>query len=185
MDNITTESIKAAASGDVPAFEEIYRLSSCFVYNVAFRVVGNVEQSEEITQEVFLRVHRKLGSFQFQSSFKTWIYRVTVNTALNFVKKHSRHRKYELPMHDHFQPESQITGVNEKIEKEHKEKMIQKLLATLSPEHRACVVLRNIENLSYQEIAETLEININTVRSRLNRARQALLAVRKEVLNHE
>ena len=72
------------------AFEEVYKASSSFVYNVALRVVNNTEDAREVTQEVFLIIYNKLKSFRFESSFKTWVYRITANYAINFAKKASR-----------------------------------------------------------------------------------------------
>ena len=82
MNNITENTIIKASEGSMEDFERIYKEYSGFVYNVAFRVVNNMDEAQEVTQEVFLIVYRKLKSFQFKSSFKTWIYRITVNLAI-------------------------------------------------------------------------------------------------------
>ena len=74
-------------AGDISAFEAIYRKYASFVYNVAYRITPLKEDAQEITQEVFITVHRQLAGFQFKSAFKTWLYRVTVNCALNMLKK--------------------------------------------------------------------------------------------------
>lgn len=182
MQDITDEIIVKAAGGDLEAFEFIYRATSGFVYNVAFRVVNNRQDAEEVTQEVFLTVYNKLNSFRFQSSLKTWIYRVTANAAINYAKRVSKD-------HKHMELDEQITAgpqeANDNISKEHNEKVVTALLDSLNPDQRACVVLRSIEGLSYQEIADALGININTVRSRLKRARETLLSMRDEVMTNE
>jgi len=95
MQDITGNIIIRASEGDIDAFEMIYREYLDFVSNVAFRVVNTREDAEEVTQEVFLNIYRQLKYFRFESSLKTWIYRITVNTAINYSKKESKHQ-YEI-----------------------------------------------------------------------------------------
>lgn len=185
MENISDDIIEKAAGGDQDAFESIYRSSSKFVYNVAWRVVSKHEDAEEITQEVFLTVYRKLSSFRFQSSLKTWIYRVTINTAMNYAKKLSKVKSKTTEYHEQIHCAGVLGETEIKMDKEHNENLVTVLLDTLTPDQKACMVLRNIEELSYQEIADALNININTVRSRLSRGREALLQLRKEVVKNE
>ena len=181
MQEITQDILTSAAQGDLTAFETIYKGSSSFVYNVAYRVLGNKEDAQELTQEVFLTVHHKLKEFRFESSFKTWVYRITVNQAINMAKKHSKISDKTVPYEEYMEQPAISGNVHQNIDKEHNDKMIGDLLGTLNPEQKACVVLRNIEGLSYEEIAQSLNININTVRSRLKRAREKLLEIRKQV----
>lgn len=185
MQEITDDLLKSAINGDMASFKKLYEAAGGFVYNVALRVVGRHQDAEEVAQEVFLTVHQKLKEFRFQSSFKTWVYRITVNQAINFAKKHSR------PMNQTMEYDENINAVvvpsetRQKMDQEARERLAQKLLENLNPDQRACIVLRNLEGLSYQEIAESLGININTVRTRLKRAREALMALGKEVIQHE
>ncbi len=172
--------IRKAASGDMAAFEDIYHKTSGLVYNVALRIVVNKQDAEEVTQDVFLKVSRNLKSFQFRSSLTTWIYRITVNTALNFIRSRSKVARssvsYEDAVGSGANIEQKDTGAQEPDEPE---ELLKDLLEALTPDQRACVVLRSVEGLSYQEIADVLKININTVRSRLKRAREAMLLLRK------
>ncbi len=183
--NISEDIIIKALEGNIESFESIYKTFSGFVYNVAFRVVNNRDEAQEVTQEVFLAVYRKLESFKFKSSFKTWIYRITVNMSINYAKKRPKAQNRTVEYDDNKEFNKTIDSVGEKIEREQQEKVISTLLESLNPDQRACVVLRSIEGLSYQEIAESLNININTVRSRLKRARETLLALRKEMVQNE
>lgn len=179
MQDISDDILIRASEGDMDAFEKIYRAASGLVYNVAFRIVGDREDAEEVTQEVFLTIHRKLKNFRFQSSFKTWVYRITLNTSLNYSKKRARERARRVEYNSDAGPVN-ASEMEQKIDAEHLEKTITSMLDVLNPDQRACIVLRNIDGLSYREIAESLGININTVRSRLKRAREALLARNKE-----
>lgn len=183
MQEITDDILREASQGDLGSFKKIYNSTGGFVYNVALRVVGNKEDAQEVTQEVFLTVHRKLKEFRFQSSFKTWVYRIAVNHAINHAKKRDRNPTVEY--------DENINAVSvhpqsvENMDLEAREKMVGKLLGQLNPEQRACIVLRNLEGLSYEAIATSLGININTVRSRLKRAREAMMAFAKEAVHHE
>ena len=181
MQELSNDIIIKAQEGDIGSFEIIYKATVGFVYNVAYRIVYNTQDAEEVTQEVFLNVYNKLKKFRLEASLKTWIYRITVNCAINYSKKESRERKKKTEYHDNLNP-WQVLNESTADSHLHKE-IIETFLKILNPDQRICVVLRNIEGLSYQQIAETLKISINTVRSRLKRAREKLLAMRKEAIN--
>ncbi len=180
MKALSKEILVRAAGGDVSSFESIYKTYSGFVYNVAIRMTSNQHNAEEITQEVFLTIYRKLKSFSFESSFKTWVYRITVNGSINYLKKISaeRHKINQSKME--LKQSEGPDQIGKMMNQEYQEKVISSMLASLNPDQRICIILRNLEGLSYEEIAKTLKININTVRSRLKRAREALLALKKE-----
>jgi len=179
MEDIAQDTLIKASQGDMKAFEDVYKASSSFVYNVAYRIVNNREDALEVAQEVFLTIHDKLKSFRFESSFKTWAYRITANTAINFAKKNARTRT--VAFEEAYGEGAVASEVHTQMDREHQNKLVEKLLAELNPDQRACVVLRDIQGLSYEEIAEALNININTVRSRLKRSREKLMGLRKVV----
>lgn len=185
MQDISEDTLKKASEGDVPSFEIIYKAAAGFVYNVAYRVVGKKEDAEEVTQEVFMTVYHKLKSFRYQSSFKTWVYRIAVNNAINHAKKVSKERNRTVEYDENLTAVQSPDEARARIDQEQQEKTVNALLNELSPEQRACMVLRNMQGLSYQEIAESLGINLNTVRSRLKRGRETLIALGKEVVSHE
>ncbi len=185
MDNITENVIIEASEGNTDAFESIYKAHSDFVYNVAYRTVNNIDEAQEVTQEVFLVIYCKLKSFKFKSSLRTWIYRIAVNMAIDYARKKSREQEHTILCEDINKLTKAVDFVDEKIEREQKEKNISTLLEALSPNQRVCIILRSIEGLRYQEIAKSLNININTVRSRLKRAREKLIALRKEMVKNE
>jgi RNA polymerase sigma-70 factor (ECF subfamily) len=185
MQEIERELITKAGQGDRGAFQEIYQRASGYVYTLAYRVVNTKHDAEEVTQDVFLKIHRSLGSFRFESSFKTWLYRITVNAALNHAKKRSRVTTREVE--EVFEDPATVTQPDaaKSIEAGETERQLNALLEQLNPDQRACIVLREIEGLDYQGIASSLGININTVRSRLKRARETLMALgQKEVASH-
>lgn len=179
MNELSQDILTKASQGDLKAFEEIYQASSGFVYNVAFRVIGNKEDAQEATQEIFMTVYHKLKDFRFESSFKTWVYRITVNHSINMSKRISKTRNVTTTFDESINPPAVQADVNLNIDKEHSEKLVQNLLSELNDDQRACVVLRNIEGLSYEEIAQSLNLNINTVRTRLKRAREKLLSLKR------
>jgi RNA polymerase sigma-70 factor (ECF subfamily) len=136
-----------------------------------------------VTQDVFLIIHRKLKDFRFDASFKTWLYRVVVNASINYAKRVGKERSRRAEYTEGLTAAIQANK-SHAADKEYHEEIILVLLGTLNPDQRACLTLRSVEQLSYQEIADTLNININTVRTRIKRAREALLAKRNEVMNN-
>ncbi len=179
MITVSEENIRKAASGDMTAFEEIYRASSRYVFSVAYRITGNSQDAEEVTQDVFVKVYRKLGTFAFKSAFSTWLYRIAMNAAINLYRKKSKERGRNLPFDDGIDSKK-FSGENEtlrEMEKKESETLVRSMLESLTEGQRACVVLKDIEGLKYEEVATALGINLNTVRSRLSRAREKLTSL--------
>lgn len=179
MEDIPRDLIEQAQAGDIGAFERIYKAASAMVYSVALRVTNSRPDAEEVTQDVFIKIHRSLKDFEFRSSFKTWAYRITVNTALNACRKISRQEAGRQDFDTVI--DSQAASVDTRGQIGHAEERdrakaeLSVRLARLNPDQRACIILRDIEGLKYKEIAKALGININTVRSRLKRARLAMI----------
>ncbi|MBI4309832.1 MAG: RNA polymerase sigma factor [Candidatus Omnitrophica bacterium] len=182
METLSSDILRRAAQGDIEAFEQVYRAYSPFVYNVALRMVEAREDAEEITQEVFLIVHRKLNSFMFRSSLKTWVYRITANCAINLLNKRAKDRKGRVDLDAALEHAAGPDDACRIIEHEDQGHRVRTLLSVLNPGERACVVLRHIEDLSYLQVARSLNVNLNTVRTRLKRAREKMLQFSKEVL---
>lgn len=187
MENIGKDILIRASRGEPQAFEELYKASSSFVYNVALRVVNNREDALEVAQEVFMIIHHKLKTFRYESSFKTWVYRITANTAINFAKKYSREKTVPfeeglgLPSGIQQGEGAVFNEAKANLDQEYHGQLVENLLKELNPDQRACVVLRDLQGLSYEEIAQALNININTVRTRLKRSREKLISIRKKV----
>ncbi|MFC1576204.1 RNA polymerase sigma factor [Candidatus Omnitrophota bacterium] len=175
MNAISQDLIDKASRGDIKAFEEIYKGTSGFVYNVALRVARSTTSADDITQDVFMKVYKNLSKFNYRSSLKTWIYRITVNTAINYQKAEAKHTDRRADYDTVIQSAHAEERVRDNVTKGDEKERLSLFLETLTPEQRACIVLKEIEGLKYREIADALKINVNTVRSRLKRARRNLL----------
>jgi len=162
------------------AFEEIYRLTSGFVFNVALRIARRHADAEDVALEVFVKMHQNLGQFGFKSSLKTWLYRITVNTALSRCRKNTGEANAIQKYKNHLATEPANDPFPDRVHKKDNETSVSNLLAKLDPDQRACVVLREMEGLAYNEISDILNIPMNTVRSRLHRAREALMEFAKK-----
>lgn len=162
--------------GDIKAFNEVYARFEEMVYNLAFRMSGNYEEAADLTQEIFLRVYRHLGSFGGRSSLKTWIFRISVNHCRDRL---SRWRPKTQPLGDD-RAEGEVAyadpsrGPEDLAVAADEGRRVAEGLAKLAPVFREAVVLRDIEGLSYEEIAEVLGVRIGTVRSRIARGRDQL-----------
>ncbi len=177
--DIPREILLEAQGGSLEAFEKVYKASSSFVYSVAFRVTNSREDAEEVTQDVFLKIHKYLKGFRFKSSFKTWVYRITMNTALNICRRMIKEQSKRVDYEDVIATIAVKDDSINSVDVEHRQAKVQQLLSKLNFQQRSCIILREMEGLSYADIAKALRININTVRSRLKRAREALMGIAK------
>ncbi len=163
--------------GDSGAFEEIHVRFAGMVYNLAFRLAGTREEAEDLMQEVFLRIHRHLGRFNGRSTLKTWIYRITVNHCRS---KLGRRRLPTQPLAEEVdgpggvELKAQGRSPEERALAQDAARTLGLALRELKPVFREVVVLRDIEGLSYEEIAAVLGTRLGTVRSRIARGRQKL-----------
>lgn len=163
--------IRRSRAGDREAFGQLVSRHQAAVYRVVRGILGDPAESEDVAQEVFLKAYANLARFRGESSFFTWLYRIAVNEAL-------RARKRRTPQTLEALPETEVPPPEPEAEEEGPSlRTLQRLLARLPDDYRAIVTLRDLEGLSYQEVAETLEIPIGTVESRLFRARQELRAL--------
>lgn len=184
MNDISVDVIKRAASGHLASFEQVFRAYSPSVYSVAYRMVRQHEDAEEVTQSVFLTLFESLQVFRFESSLKTWVHRITVNTALNFLKRIARERQ-KVRRYAAEAPRVAPSNAESGIEREAKITRVQAMLECLPIDQQVCLVLRTFEGMKYHEIAEILELNLNTVKARLKRARETLLARARELNDDE
>jgi RNA polymerase sigma-70 factor (ECF subfamily) len=174
-----------AAMGNMEAFEKIVEAYGDLVFNVSLRMLHNREDAEEVSQEVFMTVYRKLKDFEGRSSLKTWIYRIAVNVAIDHGRRLAGRRNRTVEYDEAGDAATVEHAAVEIAEAEYKKRTVDRLLGELSEGQRACMVLRSVEGLSYEEIAGVLKIDVNAVRSRLKRARERMLTLREEVMHDE
>lgn len=175
MQDITDELLIKASSGNIAAFEEIYKATSSFVYSIAWRITRNSQDAEEVTQDVFMKLYKNLKSFEFRSAFRTWVYRIAVNCAITRYRVTAKERRRRVNYENLEEVAIEKRLSTEGLDEHDTEAKLAALLSVLNPQQRVCLILRELEGLSYKGIADILRIPINTVRSRLKRAREALL----------
>ncbi|MCU0229211.1 MAG: sigma-70 family RNA polymerase sigma factor [Bryobacterales bacterium] len=164
------------------AYEELISRFQQPVYNVVYRMLNDPNDANDVVQEVFFKVFRRVGSFRGESSLKTWIYRIAVNEACNRRRYFQRHLRQEVDLErtagtgwtledtlatDDRSPYDEVLGLEQHL-------LLEQALAGINPIYRAALVLREIEELSYEEIADILQVALGTVKSRILRGREAL-----------
>lgn len=172
----------ALREGSEEAYETLVSRFQQPVYNLVYRLVADPKDASDVVQEVFIKIFRNIGSFRNQSSLKTWIYRIAVNEAHNYRRWFSRHRSQEVTLEEE---KDGAPGLGERLSDSgrspfdhvldrEKHAMIQEALAGINPTFSTAVVLRDLEDLSYEEIAEILSVSLGTVKSRILRGREAV-----------
>ncbi|HSE92525.1 MAG TPA: sigma-70 family RNA polymerase sigma factor [Methylomirabilota bacterium] len=162
-------------AGEPAAFEDLVRTYQHRVFGVAARMLGSAAEAEEIAQEVFLRVHRSVGDFRGQARLSTWLYAITSRLCLNRLASGARRRERADEEALREAPSGEADGAAA-LERGELETALRQAIAELPEERRIVVVLRDVEGLSYDEIAAALDLEPGTVRSRLHRARTDLKA---------
>ena len=181
------ELVARAKAGDSDAFAQLLEENQDRVYSLALRMVNNPEDAADLAQEAFLAAWRGLENFQGEAAFSTWLYRLTTNLCIDFLRKEKRKRSAGtvLYLDDTEDEEASIdlpdysADPHRQLEQTEVREQIADAMATLSPEHRKILSLREVSGLSYQEIADILGVEEGTVKSRIARARNSL---RKKLL---
>jgi len=177
------ELVKRTIQGDGQAFDELVVNYQNKVYALAFRYMGNEDDAYDMAQETFIKAYRSLRSFKGESSFGTWIYRITTNVCLDEIRRKKR-RVIPLSLDEPLAtldgdevereiPDSSLCADRVYEQKEFSQYM-QKLLDEMKPEQKTVIILRDVMELSYEEIASVLNCSIGTVKSRINRGRGIL-----------
>lgn len=174
-------------SGDMEAFSQLVSIYEKRAVNFARRMLGTQEEAEDAAQEAFLKVFDKIHTFREDSSFSTWFYTVLNNICLDALRRRSRRAdtvsinqsndtedEYELQIED------TADGPYESFQKNEAKRLLENALTKLSAEHRAVIILRDINGFEYEEIARILKISTGTVKSRISRARLALRRILEE-----
>lgn len=172
--------IHRAQRGDADAFEQLLLEHQKNVYNLCYRMAGNPDDAMDLSQETFLRAWRCLDQYQFASAFSTWLYRLCSNICIDFLRRRRRQQTVPLTFED-ADGEEQTYAVpdaqplpEEQVELKLTRETLAAAMAQLLPEHRAVLQLRVVNEMSYEQIADVLDIQIGTVKSRLSRARNQL-----------
>ncbi len=168
------ELIESFLAGNRAAFEELVRPYLDRVYNALFRMVGNPDDAADLLQETLLRAFRNLAGFHGESAFYTWLFRIAMNLALS--RKRSRRRTMTM---DPIESMDQLADGKDQppesnLVRDEQKNLVQRALEVVDADHRAILVLKDIEGLKYEQISEILNIPLGTVRSRLHRARLEL-----------
>jgi RNA polymerase sigma-70 factor (ECF subfamily) len=177
-----SEIVKRARDGDEKAFEFIVKKYQNRVANLIFKIIGDSSIVEDLTQEVFLRVIESLREYKFGSALYTWIYRITVNICIDEIRKRQRSRAYSLSdvLSQNPRVEPSYSPVEKTVEQRELRELIEKAISKLPVEYKTVIILREFEDLPYEEIAKILKISVGTVKSRIFRARKLLAEHLKE-----
>lgn len=191
--DIEYQLIKKAIKGDVNSFETMVYQYEKKVYNIAYRMFGNEHDAYDASQEVFIKIYQKLDQFKFDSAFSTWLHRLATNTCIDLYRKRKRQTKDQFSIDKEiYTKESTVTFDIEDDKHTPEEKAVQNetvnevrtAINQLKEDHKAVLILRDINQMSYQEVADILDVSVGTVKSRINRARNALkekiLAIREQ-----
>jgi RNA polymerase sigma-70 factor, ECF subfamily len=170
---IPKETTEAFVAGDLKAFEEVYKGTFKAIYQLVYRMTNDRQDAEDLTHDIYVRAYEKRALYKNdRSALSTWLYRIAVNFTLNALRSRKRWAK-----------ESFIDnmGVAEVlIENLGDSELMEELLKLLNPDFKACLIMREVEERPYDEIADMLKISIGTVRSRINRGRSQLKKLFKE-----
>ena len=167
--------IESALAGNSSSFEVLVTRYQDRLYTAMISVVGSTDEAEDVVQEAFIQAYLKLNTFQQNSRFFTWLYRIAFNYALARRRRHRGHMSLEESREiAGVEPTSRVESPDHRMRQKEDVQLVHRALALLSEDHRSILVLREMEDMAYEEIADVLSISIGTVRSRLNRARFAL-----------
>lgn len=170
--------LRQIIAGDSDAFAQLVEAYQKPVYSLCLRMVSNPTDAEDLAQEAFVKAWRGLQSYKFESSFSTWLYRLTGNVCIDFLRKQKRKTVISLTASEEDTPELDIPDPEPLPEEQvlHKEKQqaVSAAMEQLQESERLVLTLRVVEELSYEQIAEVMDIKVGTVKSRIARARERL-----------
>ena len=172
--------IQAVLDGDVNAYEALVKEYEKNVYNLALRMTGNSEDAADMAQESFIKAYNSLTAFRGDSKFSVWLYRIVSNVCLDFLRSRSRKQTVSLSTENDDGEEVELDIADEThspeqlLDRSLTRDAVRRGLAALPPDHREILLLREIQGLSYEEIADVLGLEAGTVKSRIFRARKKL-----------
>lgn len=183
MENQDLDLIQKCRQGSKEAFDEIVIKYQKKIFNVAYGLLNNYDEASDVAQEVFVRAYAAIKNFRQESALFTWLYRIAVNLSKNRLKVLNRERKRLKSLEDPIEqadgevkmqiPDAKFSP-SQSLDRKEKEEAVRAALCSLENELKEIIILRDIDNLSYEEIARILRINVGTVKSRLHYARMSL-----------
>ncbi len=176
--------VRQSRSGDQAAFRELFDRYHRQVLGMAVGMTGSADDARDVVQETFIRAHRSLGSFLGGSSFYTWLYRIAVNAAIDLRRRQTRRAEVvqSAPIDEEIADPDRGADPGTALARKEIGARILRGIAELTPEHKAAIILREIEGLSYEEISKVMQCSKGTVMSRLHYARKKLQAKLKDLL---
>ncbi|MGD8858729.1 MAG: sigma-70 family RNA polymerase sigma factor [Myxococcales bacterium] len=179
--HVDAQLVKRVQNGDQEAFRQLFERYNRRAFAVAVGVVKNQEDALDVVQEAFIKVHKHIGNFQGTSAFYTWLYRIVMNLAIDHVRKRRKLTEFDDGIHKEdaagdgtLLPRVAGSNPGKTVARHELSAQIQAALETLPEYHRAVIVLREVEGLSYEEMAEVLEVPKGTIMSRLYHARRKM-----------
>ncbi|MCI7624691.1 MAG: sigma-70 family RNA polymerase sigma factor [Candidatus Limivicinus sp.] len=172
--------VRKVLGGDANAFETLVLEYEKNVYNIALRMTGNSEDAADMTQEAFIKAYNSLQSFRGDSKFSVWLYRIVSNVCLDFLRSKNRRPTVSLSVEDDDGEDTQLDVADESqspellLDRKLTRDSVRRGLDSLPPDYRQILLLREIQGLSYDEIAQALSLEVGTVKSRIFRARKRL-----------
>ncbi|MDD2396953.1 MAG: sigma-70 family RNA polymerase sigma factor [Sedimentibacter sp.] len=188
MNNNERWLIEESRKGNVDAFEELIKGYKKSAYNIALRVMRNAEDAEDASQEALIKIFKNISSFNMESTFKVWMYRIVVNTCIDFKRRKnvntlSIDETIDLGSGREIQREipDESNNPDALIERNYNTQLVNDAINMLEDDFKTIIILRDIKGFTYDEISQILSCNLGTVKSRLSRARKRL----KELLENE
>ena len=175
--------LRRACKGDVQAFEELMQSHESRIYAIALRMMGNREDAQACAQEAIVRIYRAMGSFKGQSALATWIYRITMNTCLDELRRRKARKVTSLDslVDNGWSPTDTGDTPEEHGLRVEKQNALKQAIQSLPDDMRAAIILRDVKGYSYDEIASILDANVGTIKSRISRGREKL----REILSKQ
>jgi RNA polymerase sigma-70 factor, ECF subfamily len=165
------ELVVAFQSGDIPAFDQLVRRWDRKIQGVIYRIVGNHDEARDVSQEAFLKAYRALGTFKQEARFSSWLYQIAINATRDRLRR--RRRRTDLSLDDVEEREASLRDAGpsalDLIESSDLSRVVAAAMAALPEEQREVVILKEYEGLTFPEIAETLDVPLSTVKTRLYR----------------
>ena len=175
ISSVNSGLIKKARRGDGRAFSMLIENHERFVFNVVYRIIGNAEDARDVSQEAFIKAFKNFESYDESSAFSTWLYRIAVNTAIDYIRK--RKKENSISFEDYIVDEKNQkgdSGIEEKVISKEGVKNIISAVNMLDDEFKTVIVLRDMEGMEYKEISDITGLPLGTVKSRLSRGRGKL-----------